>query len=59
MVDFGEPGGVYSVLLEDAASDKRLDVGSVISSTVPLELQKTLSILKSLQVLACLVSQGR
>ena len=34
-----EPGGVYSVfMLEDVASDKRLDVGSVISSTVPFKI---------------------
>lgn len=42
-----EPGGVYSVfVLEDVASDKRLDVGSVISSTVPFKivLQKGLTI---------------
>ena len=62
VVDFWrEPGGVYSVfMLEDVASDKRLDVGSVISSTVPFKIvckRGLLSILKSLQVLACLVSQ--
>ena len=42
-----EPGGVYSVfVLEDVASDKRLDVGSVISSTVPFKivLQKGLTV---------------
>ena len=48
MVDFWrEPGGVYSVfMLEDVASDKRLDVGSVISSTVPFKivLQKGLTV---------------
>lgn len=40
VVDFWrEPGGVYSVfILEDVASDKRLDVGSVISSTVPFKI---------------------
>ena len=40
VVDFWrEPGGVYSVfMLEDVASDKRLDVGSVISSTVPFKI---------------------
>lgn len=40
VVDFWrEPGGVYSVfVLEDVASDKRLDVGSVISSTVPFKI---------------------
>lgn len=40
VVDFWrEPGGVYSVfVLEDIASDKRLDVGSVISSTVPFKI---------------------
>ncbi len=36
---FGEPGGVYSVfILEDVASDKRLDVTSVISSAVPFKI---------------------
>lgn len=48
VVDFWrEPGGVYSVfILEDVASDKRLDVGSVISSTVPFKivLQKGLTV---------------
>lgn len=48
VVDFWrEPGGVYSVfMLEDVASDKRLDVGSVISSTVPFKivLQKGLAV---------------
>ena len=48
VVDFWrEPGGVYSVfMLEDVASDKRLDVGSVISSTVPFKivLQKGLTV---------------
>lgn len=48
VVDFWrEPGGVYSVfVLEDVASDKRLDVGSVISSTVPFKivLQKGLTV---------------
>lgn len=42
-----EPGGVYSVfVLEDVASDKRLDVASVISSTVPFKivLQKGLTV---------------
>lgn len=40
VVDFWrEPGGVYSVfVLEDTASDKRLDVTSVISSTVPFKI---------------------
>lgn len=40
VVDFWrEPGGVYSVfILEDVASDKRLDVTSVISSTVPFKI---------------------
>ena len=40
VVDFWrEPGGVYSVfMLEDVASDKRLDVTSVISSTVPFKI---------------------
>lgn len=40
VVDFWrEPGGVYSVfMLEDVGSDKRLDVGSVISSTVPFKI---------------------
>lgn len=40
VVDFWrEPGGVYSVfILEDVGSDKRLDVGSVISSTVPFKI---------------------
>lgn len=34
-----EPGGVYSVfILDDVASDKRLDVTSVISSTVPFKI---------------------
>lgn len=34
-----EPGGVYSVfVLEDVGSDKRLDVGSVISSAVPFKI---------------------
>lgn len=34
-----EPGGVYSVfVLEDVASDKRLDVTSVISSAVPFKI---------------------
>lgn len=48
VVDFWrEPGGVYSVfILEDVASDKRLDVTSVISSTVPFKivLQKGLTV---------------
>ena len=48
VVDFWrEPGGVYSVfMLEDVGSDKRLDVGSVISSTVPFKivLQKGLAV---------------
>lgn len=48
VVDFWrEPGGVYSVfILEDVASDKRLDVTSVISSTVPFKivLQKDLTV---------------
>jgi hypothetical protein len=48
VVDFWrEPGGVYSVfMLEDVGSDKRLDVGSVISSTVPFKivLQKGLTV---------------
>ena len=42
-----EPGGVYSVfILEDVASDKRLDVTSVISSAVPFKivLQKGLTV---------------
>lgn len=42
-----EPGGVYSVfILEDIASDKRLDVTSVISSAVPFKivLQKSLTV---------------
>ena len=40
VVDFWrEPGGVYSVfVLEDVASDKRLDVTSVISSAVPFKI---------------------
>lgn len=40
VVDFWrEPGGVYSVfILEDVASDKRLDVTSVISSAVPFKI---------------------
>ena len=40
VVDFWrEPGGVYSVfILEDIASDKRLDVTSVISSAVPFKI---------------------
>jgi len=40
VVDFWrEPGGVYSVfMLEDVGSDKCLDVGSVISSTVPFKI---------------------
>lgn len=40
VVDFWrEPGGVYSVfVLEDVGSDKRLDVGSVISSAVPFKI---------------------
>ena len=40
VVDFWrEPGGVYSVfVLEDIASDKRLDVTSVISSAVPFKI---------------------
>ena len=40
VVDFWrEPGGVYSIfVLEDVASDKRLDVTSVISSTVPFKI---------------------
>lgn len=40
VVDFWrEPGGVYSVfVLEDFASDKRLDVTSVISSAVPFKI---------------------
>lgn len=48
VVDFWrEPGGVYSVfILEDVASDKRLDVTSVISSAVPFKivLQKGLTV---------------
>lgn len=48
VVDFWrEPGGVYSVfVLEDVGSDKRLDVGSVISSAVPFKivLQKGLTV---------------
>ena len=48
VVDFWrEPGGVYSVfILEDVGSDKRLDVGSVISSAVPFKivLQKGLAV---------------
>lgn len=48
VVDFWrEPGGVYSVfVLEDVASDKRLDVTSVISSAVPFKivLQKGLTV---------------
>lgn len=48
VVDFWrEPGGVYSVfILEDTASDKRLDVTSVISSAVPFKivLQKGLTV---------------
>lgn len=48
VVDFWrEPGGVYSVfILEDVASDKCLDVTSVISSAVPFKivLQKGLSV---------------
>ena len=48
VVDFWrEPGGVYSVfILEDVASDKRLDVTSVISSAVPFKivLQKDLTV---------------
>lgn len=48
VVDFWrEPGGVYSVfVLEDVASDKRLDVTSVISSAVPFKivLQKGLAV---------------
>lgn len=48
VVDFWrEPGGVYSVfMLEDVASDKRLDVTSVISSAVPFKivLQKDLTV---------------
>ena len=48
VVDFWrEPGGVYSVfILEDVASDKCLDVTSVISSTVPFKivLQKGLTV---------------
>lgn len=48
VVDFWrEPGGVYSVfVLEDIASDKRLDVTSVISSAVPFKivLQKGLTV---------------
>lgn len=48
VVDFWrEPGGVYSVfILEDVASDKCLDVTSVISSTVPFKilLQKGLAV---------------
>lgn len=42
-----EPGGVYSIfVLEDVASDKRLDVGSVVSSAVPFQivLQKGLAV---------------
>lgn len=40
VVDFWrEPGGVYSVfVLEEVASDKRLDVTSVISSAVPFKI---------------------
>lgn len=40
VVDFWrEPGGVYSVfILEEVASDKRLDVTSVISSAVPFKI---------------------
>ena len=40
VVDFWrEPGGVYSVfILENVASDKRLDVTSVISSAVPFKI---------------------
>ena len=40
VVDFWrEPGGVYSVfVLEDVATDKRLDVTSVISSAVPFKI---------------------
>ena len=48
VVDFWrEPGGVYSIfVLEDVASDKRLDVGSVVSSAVPFQivLQKGLAV---------------
>ncbi len=34
-----KPGASHSVfMLEDVASDKRLDVGSVISSTVPFKI---------------------
>lgn len=48
VVDFWrEPGGVYSVfVLEDVASDKCLDVTSVISSAVPFKivLQKGLTV---------------
>lgn len=48
VVDFWrEPGGVYSVfVLADVASDKRLDVTSVISSAVPFKivLQKDLTV---------------
>ena len=48
VVDFWrEPGGVYSVfILEEVASDKRLDVTSVISSAVPFKivLQKGLTV---------------
>ena len=48
VVDFWrEPGGVYSVfILENVASDKRLDVTSVISSAVPFKivLQKGLAV---------------
>ncbi len=53
-MDFGEPGGVYSVFIEDVA-DKRLDVISVISSAVPFKIvlqkkKKSLTVdLKSLR----------
>ncbi len=53
---------MFSVfILGDVASDKRLDVTSVISSTCAFKvvLQKGLTVDLKSQVLACLVSQGR
>ncbi len=48
VVDFGEPGALILSFCSKTWFDKRLDVGSVISSTVPFKivLQRPLSILE-------------
>ncbi len=60
VVDFGKNlGGVYSVfVLEDVLLISAIDVGSVISSTVPFKivLQATTVDFERFQVLACSVS---